>query len=104
MKITAISEAFSMQPRVLQVSTEREYKIAKDREEKMKANSVNPERIISEADLMIKEITLQSLIIGYEAGDPIERLYYIAYNFEGQKIHQFLATSVNVSYQPEGKS
>jgi len=48
---------------------------------------------------LIKEIIFETIEIGKRCGDPVEELYYVGYNFEGQKLFQYIATSVNVHFE-----
>lgn len=76
--IKSISEAFSMQPIILSVCNDYEHYYDKPN--------------------AIKEIKLETLTIGYECGQPVQGLYYVGYNFDGKKIFQYHAKSVNVHY------
>ena len=78
-KIKSITEAFSMQPTT--IST-------------MKSN----EGYFDKPNAC-KEIKLERLCIGHKYGDPIEELYYVGYNFEGKKIFQYIANTVNVHFE-----
>jgi len=79
-KIKSISEAFSMQPKHIEVCTDYEHYYDKSQ--------------------AVKEIKLERIEIGKRCGDPVEELYYVGYNFEGQKIFQYIANTVNVHYGP----
>lgn len=79
-KIKLISEAFSMQPVTLEVLTEGQLKADYD-----KSNSA-------------KEIIKETVLIDR---NPTE--VYVGYNPEGKKIFQYLATSVNVHYEPDNQ-
>lgn len=76
----SITEAFSMQPAAFSISTQASY----DGYENLEVRKT-----------FIKEIKFETIRIG---GSPIE--VYVGYNFEGQKIFQYLANSVNVHYAP----
>jgi hypothetical protein len=80
-KIISISEAFSMQPKFIKVSNENDWDFIND-----KLNAV-------------KEIILERIEIGKRCGDPVEEIYYVGYNFEGKKIFQYIANTVNVHYE-----
>lgn len=80
-KIISISEAFSMQPKFIKVSKESDWEFIND-----KPNAV-------------KEINFERIQIGTRCGDPVEELYYVGYNFEGKKIFQYIANTVNVHYE-----
>jgi hypothetical protein len=67
--IKSISEAFSMQPIPLSVVDN--------------PNSFNPENSIKEIKLEVMDETTN---------------VYVGYNFEGKKLFQYLAKSVNVHY------
>lgn len=75
--IQSITEAFSMQPVCLRVMTEQEYQTFYSKE------------------TATKEIKKEVMRID---GEPTE--VYVGYNFEGKKIFQYLAKSVNVHYFP----
>jgi len=75
LKIRSIVEAFSMQPQILQISESKD-------------NFWKPEEAI-------KEIKLESLSGVY---DEYPTDYYVGYNFDGKKLFQYLAKSVNVHY------
>ena len=77
-KIRLIVEAYSMQPNSMTVLTEEQYKSYYDKSG------------------AIKEIKKE--IVGI---DFVPTEVYIGYNFEGQKIFQYLAKSVNVHYSPQ---
>ena len=79
--ILSISEAFSMQPRLLIVAKETDWEFINDKPR------------------AIKEIKFEKIQIGKRCGDPVEELYYVGYNFEGKKLFQYIANSVNVTYQ-----
>jgi len=76
LKIRSIVEAFSMQPQVLQV-----YEGAKESYWK--------------PDEAIKEIRLEYLSY---SNDEVPEPYYSGFNFDGKKLFQYLAKSVNVHY------
>lgn len=76
-KIQSITEAFSMQP-----ATQFVLENSK--------NYYKPE-------LTCKEIKLEHIQGVY---DEVPTDYYVGYNFEGQKIFQYLSKSVNVHYNP----
>jgi len=78
LKIKSIVEAFSMQPEILQV-------------QKTKEGFWKP-------DEACKEIKLEVLDHIY---DESPTSYYVGYNFDGKKLFQYLAKSVNVHYQIE---
>ena len=80
--VMAISEAFSMQPNHLSVCTDYEHYYDKPRA----------------CMIIVKEIQT----IGTRCGDPVEEIYYVGYNFDGQKIFQYIANAVNVTYFPSG--
>ncbi len=80
-KIISISEAFSMQPKFIKVSKENDWEFIND-----KPNAV-------------REIKFERIQIGTRCGDPVEELYYVGYNFEGKKIFQYIANTVNVHYE-----
>ncbi|HWY33891.1 MAG TPA: hypothetical protein VNX68_04550 [Nitrosopumilaceae archaeon] len=80
-KIKSISEAFSMQPVVLEIMNQAKYENYFD-----KPNAC-------------KEIKLERLLIGHKCGNPVEEIYYVGYNFEGQKIFQYIANTVNVHFE-----
>ena len=46
----------------------------------------------------IKEIKKETLEIGKKYGHPVEEIYYVGYNFEGKKIFQYVANTVNVHF------
>lgn len=75
--IKSITEAFSMQPVNLSVYTEQQ-----------KASYYDPETCA-------KEIKKEFAII-----DSDRTEVYVGYNFEGKKIFQYLAKSVNVHFLP----
>lgn len=77
--IKSISEAFSMQPKHI---------------ETMKSNENYYDK-----QNACKEIKLERLCIGSRCGDPVEEMYYVGYNFEGKKIFQYIANTVNVHYE-----
>lgn len=85
-KIISISEAFSMQPKCFEISTQEHYN-------KMKpyGNDV--------LNGICKEIKLETIEIGSKCGDAVEEIYYVGYNFDGKKIFQYIANTVNVHYQ-----
>jgi len=74
-KIKSISEAFSMQPIVINVVKE--------------PNQFNPEQ-------SCKEILLKCNQIFSSTGSGIYT--YCGYNFDGKKIFQYIASAVNVHY------
>lgn len=74
-RIRSIVEAFSMQPAVFEVME----------------NNTN----FYDKDRALKEIKLE-YIEGVYDNQYVE--YYVGYNFEGKKIFQYLAKSVNVHY------
>lgn len=76
-KVKYISEAFSMQPEVLIVLTEEQYE-----------SYYNKPRAC-------KEIKLEQIQGIHE---EVPTAYYVGYNFEGNKIFQYLAKSVNVGF------
>lgn len=78
MKIKSITEAFSMQPATLST---------------MKSNENYYDK-----PQACKEIKLEHLSGVY---DEVPTDYYVGYNFEGQKLFQYLAKSVNVHYEVE---
>lgn len=78
-KIKSISEAFSMQPRHLEI-TEMSYY------EKCKNEAAKKE--------FIKVIKLED-----KGQYPDKELYYVGYNFEGDKLFQYIANTVNVHYE-----
>jgi hypothetical protein len=80
MKIKSIKEAFSMQPQIFEV-----YKLNDDQYYGSKCIGKN----------LIKEIKLEYLEGVYDK-EFVE--YYVGYNFEGEKIFQYLTKSVNVEY------
>lgn len=84
-KIKSITEAFSMQPCCKSVTSTEDYE---------KWKSTNP----AGRDGDIKEIKLETVQIGRKYGEPIEDLYYCGYNFEGKKLFQYLALTVNVDF------
>lgn len=75
--IQSITEAFSMQPQSLRVFSQQEYETFYSKE------------------TATKEIKKDVVRID---GEPTE--VYVGYNFEGKKIFQYLAKSVNVHYFP----
>ena len=77
--IESITEAFSMQPAKFSIieSSDRYF--------------------YKESDC--KEILLENLSIGKICGDNIQELYYVGYNFEGKKLFQYIAKSVNVNFK-----
>ncbi len=77
MKIQSISEAFSMQPVTLSVVNE--------------PNPFSPEN-------SIKEIKLEYRT--YKTGENNTDVY-VGYNFEGKKLFEYIAKSVNVHYFTE---
>ncbi len=77
--IKSISEAFSLQPISMSVCTDYE-------------------RCYDNSNA-IKEIKLERLQIGHICGDPVEELYYVGYNFDGKKLFQYVAKSVNVHFE-----
>lgn len=86
--IKQISEAFSMQPHSCFTC-----KTATDE------TAFLEHKEHEHTESCIKEIKLESLIIGHECGDPVEKLYYVGYNYRGKKAFQYLATTVNVHYE-----
>jgi len=74
-KIKSITEAFSMQPATLSI---------------MKSNDNYYDKPSA-----CKEIKLEQLDGVF---DDLPTSFYVGYNFEGQKIFQYLANSVNVHY------
>ena len=86
-KIKSITEAFSMQPITLKITTQIEYDAIK--ESKSKGYSIN-----TNIDELIKYIKYEQLQV--VAGGP--DMYYIGYNFEGKKLFQYLASTVNVHF------
>lgn len=84
-KIKSISEAYSMQPNNLEVSTQERYDEYKNLEARKS---------------FVKEIKMETVIVGANGfQDPV--VIYVGYGFEGQKLFQYLANSVNVHFQPE---
>lgn len=79
--IKSITEAFSIQPITIRIMKSNE-----DYYDKPNA---------------CKEIKLETVTIGYKYGNPIEEICYVGYNFEGKKICQYLANTVNVHYKTE---
>jgi len=77
-KIKSITEAFSMQPATLSI---------------MKSNENYYDK-----PQACKEIKLEILDGVY---DKEPDTYYVGYNFEGEKIFQYLSRSVNVHYENE---
>jgi hypothetical protein len=75
LKIRSIVEAFSMQPQILQISESKD-------------NFWKP-------DEAIKGIRLEYLSY---SNDEVPEPYYVGYNFDGKKLFQYLAKSVNVHY------
>lgn len=71
-KIRCISEAFSMQPNYHWIGRNG-----------------------------VVEIKAETVVIGREYGHPIEQARYIGYNDQGQELFSFVATAVNVQYEPE---
>lgn len=78
-KIKSISQAFSMQPVTISTMKSNEHYYDKPR--------------------ACKEIRLETVCIGRKCGDPVEELYYVGYNFEGEKIFQYIANTVNVHFE-----
>lgn len=83
-KIKSISEAFSMQPSTRYVTTQENYGLYHENK--------------PSAAAQIAEIKLETVEIGRKYGDPIEDLYYVGYNFDGKKLFQYLALTVNVEF------
>lgn len=84
-KIKSISEAYSMQPNKLETSTKERYDDYKNLEARKS---------------FIAEIKMETVIIGANGfQEPV--VMYVGYSFEGQKLFQYLANSVNVHFQPE---
>lgn len=77
--IESISEAFSTQPRTMSVC--ENYDTYYDKEK------------------ACKEIRLETIEIGKKCGDPVQELYYVGYNFQYDKIFQYIANTVNVHYK-----
>ena len=46
-----------------------------------------------------KEIKIEKICLGLKCGEPVEELYYVGYNFEGQKIFQYITNTVNVHFE-----
>jgi hypothetical protein len=76
LKIRSIVEAFSMQPEAFHI--------------------VESNEGFWKPDEAIKEIILEYLSY---SNDEIPEPYYSGFNFEGKKLFQYLAKSVNVHYQ-----
>lgn len=76
MKIKSITEAFSMQP--------------------VTFNTIKNKESLYNPDEALKEIKLEYLSY---SNDEIPEPYYCGYNFEGSKLFQYLAKSVNVNYE-----
>jgi hypothetical protein len=76
LKIKSIVEAFSMQPTFYQVSESKEG--------------------FWKPDEAIKEIRLEYLSY---SNDEVPEPYYSGFNFEGKKLFQYRAKSVNVHYE-----
>lgn len=81
MKIQSITEAFSMQPVTFII-------------EKKLGQFNMPEKTL-------KNIEKEEIITDYENGQPNQRTCYVGYNWNGAKMFQYLASAVNVVYQPE---
>lgn len=77
-KIKSIVEAFSMQPQVFETVKEL-------------GNYYKPE-------LTIKNIEKEEVITDYENGQGNQRTCYVGYNHNGDKMFQYLASTVNVNY------
>jgi len=78
--IKSLNEAYSMQPNFVCVCTDYEHYYDKPN--------------------ACKEIVFERQVIGTKCGDPVEELYYVGYNFQGEKIFQYLANAVNIHYFP----
>ena len=79
--IQSISEAYSMQPATLSVSTQEKYDKAK-------------EKNISYANELCKKIILETIQISTDK----QVSFYVGYNFEDEKIFSYLMDAVNVHY------
>ncbi len=85
-KIKSITEAFSMQPNTFETKNQIQHE-----------NTIKYSNSIANRDC--KEIIFEKHVIGHKCGDPLEELYYVGYNFEGQKIFQYIANTVNVHFE-----
>ena len=47
----------------------------------------------------VKEIKLESLVVGDNPSTAFADMFYVGYNHDGKKIFQYLANSVNVQYK-----
>lgn len=74
----SVSEAYSMQPKFYRVISAKSYESYYDK------------------PMACKEINLETVHIGAE---PV--MFYVGYNYDGQKIFQILATAANVEYSNE---
>lgn len=83
-KIRAITEAFSMQPETYSITT-------------LDAYNKRKEQGYYGYENMIKEIKHESIQVS--GGGP--EMYYVGYNFEGKKLFQFLANTINVHFEVE---
>jgi len=81
-KIKAITEAFSMQPNILSVSTQVKYE---------NMQKYNPDFVGG----CCKEIKLETIQVDTDKQCNV----YVGYNFDGKKIFQYLQSSVNVDYK-----
>lgn len=79
-KVKSITEAFSQQPAYFSITD--------------KPSSFDPKSSIA-------EIVLENHTIGTNCGDPVEQLYYVGKNFDGEMIFRYVANSVNVHYVTE---
>lgn len=82
-EIKSISEAFSMQPKFLEIVTE---------DDLSSCPWINPKE-------SCKEIKLEQVIIGENTSTANAEMMYVGYNFDGKKLFQYLANTVNVHFQ-----
>jgi len=77
--IESITEAFSMQPATFRIIEE----LGK----------------FDKPELSLKNIEREEIITHYECGDAMQQTCYIGYNWEGNKMFQYLAHTVNIHYK-----
>jgi len=75
--IKAISEAFSMQPITFRVQELGQW---------------------SKPELTIRNIEIEELVIGQDCGNPIQITHYVGYNYNNEKMFQYMCNTVNVHY------
>lgn len=86
-KIKSISEAFSMQPYGINVSSQQEY------ENRLKVESnANIDNGISKS--MIKEMRFET----YQVDTDKQVDFVVGYNFDGEKLFEYIRASVNIYY------